>query len=50
VQLRHQHGFPNPPNKILGIGNEVDGPWQIGYKRRRNMPAYVLNMQGDEMD
>ena len=33
VQLRHQHGFPEPHRiKYWGIGNEVDGPWQIGYK------------------
>jgi alpha-N-arabinofuranosidase len=33
VQLRHQHGLPEPHRiKYWGIGNEVDGPWQIGYK------------------
>lgn len=33
VKLRHQHGFPEPHRvKYWGIGNEVDGHWQIGYK------------------
>jgi len=33
VQLRRQHGFPEPHRiKYWGVGNEVDGPWQIGYK------------------
>ena len=33
VKLRRQHGFPEPHKvKYWGIGNEVDGPWQIGYK------------------
>jgi alpha-L-arabinofuranosidase len=33
VKLRHDHGFPEPHQvKYWGIGNEVDGHWQIGYK------------------
>jgi alpha-N-arabinofuranosidase len=33
VNLRHKHGFHEPHNvKYWGIGNEVDGHWQIGYK------------------
>lgn len=33
VNLRRQHGFDAPHQvKYWGIGNEVDGPWQIGYK------------------
>jgi len=33
VRLRHEHGFEEPYRvKYWGIGNEVDGPWQIGYK------------------
>jgi alpha-L-arabinofuranosidase len=33
VKLRHEHGYPEPHNvKYWGIGNEVDGHWQIGYK------------------
>ncbi|MEP7284579.1 MAG: alpha-L-arabinofuranosidase C-terminal domain-containing protein [Chloroflexota bacterium] len=33
VKQRQAHGFPEPHNvKYWGIGNEVDGPWQIGYK------------------
>jgi alpha-N-arabinofuranosidase len=33
VKLRRKHGF-NEPHKVKfwGIGNEVDGQWQIGYK------------------
>jgi alpha-N-arabinofuranosidase len=33
VGLRRKHGYPGPHNvKYWGIGNEVDGHWQIGYK------------------
>ncbi len=33
VRQRHEHGFPDPHRiKYWGIGNEVDGHWQIGYK------------------
>jgi alpha-N-arabinofuranosidase len=33
VKLRQQHGYQAPHQvKYWGIGNEVDGPWQIGYK------------------
>src|SRR5262245_29588551 len=33
AKLRRQHGFDAPHKvKYWGIGNEVDGPWQIGYK------------------
>jgi len=33
VRLRKKHGYDAPHAvKYWGIGNEVDGPWQIGYK------------------
>lgn len=33
VRLRRQHGYDAPHNVTYwGIGNEVDGHWQIGYK------------------
>jgi alpha-N-arabinofuranosidase len=33
VKLRRQHGYDAPHGiKYWGIGNEVDGHWQIGYK------------------
>jgi alpha-L-arabinofuranosidase len=33
VKLRRKHGFEAPHGvKYWGIGNEVDGSWQIGYK------------------
>lgn len=33
AKLRREHGFEAPHNvKYWGIGNEVDGHWQIGYK------------------
>ncbi len=33
VKLRRRHGYPDPHNvKYWGVGNEVDGHWQIGYK------------------
>jgi alpha-L-arabinofuranosidase len=33
ANLRRKHGFDAPHNiKYWGIGNEVDGHWQIGYK------------------
>ncbi|ADI13303.1 alpha-N-arabinofuranosidase [Truepera radiovictrix] len=33
VKLRRAHGYEAPHGvRYWGIGNEVDGPWQIGYK------------------
>jgi alpha-N-arabinofuranosidase len=33
VQLRQAHGFADPHRvRYWGIGNEVDGPWQVGFK------------------
>jgi alpha-N-arabinofuranosidase len=33
VALRRSHGFDEPHGvRYWGIGNEVDGPWQVGYK------------------
>ena len=33
VKLRKEHGYEQPHNiPYWGIGNEVDGPWQIGMK------------------
>ena len=33
VKLRKSHGYDAPHGvKYWGIGNEVDGPWQIGFK------------------
>ena len=33
VKLRKQHGYEQPHGvRYWGIGNEVDGPWQIGFK------------------
>lgn len=33
ANLRRKHGFDAPHNvKYWGVGNEVDGQWQIGYK------------------
>ncbi len=33
AKLRRKHGFDAPHNvKYWGVGNEVDGEWQIGYK------------------
>ncbi|MBK8030739.1 MAG: alpha-N-arabinofuranosidase [Chloroflexi bacterium] len=33
ANLRRQHGFAEPHQvKYWGIGNEIDGSWQIGYK------------------
>jgi len=33
VNLRRKHGFSEPHRvKYWGVGNEVDGHWQIGYK------------------
>ena len=33
VKLRHTHGFEAPHQvKYWGVGNEVDGAWEIGYK------------------
>ncbi len=31
--LRKKHGYPDPHNvKLWCLGNEMDGPWQMGYK------------------
>ena len=31
--LRRKHGYPEPHNiKVWCLGNEMDGPWQIGHK------------------
>jgi alpha-L-arabinofuranosidase len=33
VRLRRKHGFDEPHRvKYWGVGNEVDGPWQVGFK------------------
>jgi alpha-N-arabinofuranosidase len=33
ARLREAHGFPQPHRvRYWGIGNEVDGRWQVGYK------------------
>ena len=33
ANLRRKHGFAEPHGvRYWGVGNEVDGPWQIGYK------------------
>ena len=32
-ELRRKHGYPEPHNiKLWCLGNEMDGPWQIGHK------------------
>ena len=32
-ELRHKHGYPKPHGiKLWCLGNEMDGPWQIGHK------------------
>lgn len=48
-QLRRQHGYPQPHGiKLWCLGNEMDGPWQIGHKtaneygRLANETAKVL--------
>ena len=48
-ELRKQHGYPQPHNiKLWCLGNEMDGPWQIGHKtaqeygRLANETAKVL--------
>jgi alpha-N-arabinofuranosidase len=33
VKLRAEHGHPEPHRiRYWGVGNEVDGPWQVGFK------------------
>ena len=33
ANMRRKHGFEQPHHvKYWGVGNEVDGPWQIGFK------------------
>ena len=50
-QLRKAHGYEKPHNiKLWCLGNEMDGPWQIGHKtaeeygRLANETASVLKM------
>ena len=32
AELRKEHGYPEPYNiKYWGLGNEMDGPWQMGH-------------------
>ncbi len=32
AELRRKHGYPEPHNiKYWGLGNEMDGPWQMGH-------------------
>jgi alpha-N-arabinofuranosidase len=33
TKAREAHGYPEPHRiRYWGVGNEVDGPWQVGYK------------------
>lgn len=44
ARLRRAHGFDAPHRvKYWGIGNEVDGHWQIGYKTPRSTRAPSLS-------
>lgn len=49
--LRIQHGYKNPHNiKLWCLGNEMDGPWQIGHKEANDYgklaaeTAHVMRM------
>lgn len=54
--LRHAHGYPEPHNiKFWCLGNEMDGPWQIGGKTAREygrlalQAAKVMRWANDEL-
>lgn len=41
--LRVKYGHPAPYNvKYWGLGNEVDGPWQIGHKNAEDYSKFAL--------
>ena len=52
VKLRRQHGYDEPHRiKYWGVGNEVDGPWQIGFKTPEEVRARLHRVrQGHEVD
>ena len=44
ADLRVEHGYPDPHNvKLWCLGNEMDGPWQIGH-----VPAHVYGIQAQQ--
>jgi alpha-L-arabinofuranosidase len=54
--LRHEHGYPEPHGiKFWCLGNEMDGPWQIGarpareYGRLALQAAKVMRWVNDEL-
>ncbi len=41
--LRAKNGHPQPYNvAIWGLGNEIDGPWQIGHKNAEDYSKFAL--------
>jgi len=42
-QLRRKNGRDKPWNvKIWGLGNEIDGPWQLGHKNAEDYAKFAL--------
>ncbi len=38
AELRKKHGYEEPHNiKVWCLGNEMDGPWQIGHKTQKKL-------------
>ena len=43
AQLRRKNGREQPWNvKIWGLGNEIDGPWQLGHKNAEDYAKFAL--------
>jgi alpha-N-arabinofuranosidase len=43
AQLRRKNGREQPWNvKIWGLGNEIDGPWQLGHKNAEDYGKFAL--------
>ena len=49
--LRISHGVKEPHNiKVWCLGNEMDGPWQIGIRPWRSTAVWLPRRQGHEAD
>ena len=43
ADLRGKHGYPKPHDvKYWCLGNEMDGPWQMGHKNAEDYAKYAL--------
>ena len=48
--LRRSHGYEEPHNiKVWCLGNEMDGPWQIGHKTADEYGRLAMRHKGNEV-